>query len=607
MGGIAVAISRKGQSVAPIIRRMLERMLFRGSDCAGIATAKDGRLYIKKDRGRIDEVHAKHNLDDLPGHIGIGHTRFSTHGRPHVENAHPHTDCHSRIAVVGDGAISNYERLKDELVFRGHRLVSRCDFEVIAHLVEEFIAKGLNLLDSIKRIRDTVNGFYTVAVLDALAERIAVYTTLQPFYIAVTEDMVLGSSAKCAIHGLADTIIRLDSDEIALIGVEGVEVYRARDLVKIYKGAEKLEVDEKLIDKDGYPHHMLREIYEIPYAILRTIASIQEKYLSLAARLITSAKNIYIIGDGTSLHAGYVASYYLTELAGISPVVVSAAEFPLYHVENTGPGTVVIAISQSGETGDVIRSVYEAKLRGATILGITNNIASSLANLSNLYIPIAAGPELAVPATKTFTSTLIALYLISLRAARDLGRIDRSEEDERITSVKKLAYELLDEIRRIDMQSYEIAKELAECRSGYVISRGITYPIAMEGALKLKETAYVHAEGMEAGEFLHGPIVLVERGFFTIFIVPVERIAAQATYNLIRSSFEKGATVATIGFSGDPQLNEVPGKKVYVPPTARHLVPVVTAIPLQFIAYHLGVLRGCPIDTPKYLRKAITQ
>ncbi len=607
MGGF-VALAASGTRVAPYIVEALKRLKFLGSDCAGLATCEGGRLFVKKDRGSVEEVEKKLRLSDLPGCVGIGHTRFSTHGRPHADNAHPHVGCNSRIAVVGDGAIANFEELRDELTISGHKLVSRSDFEVLAHVIEEELLRSNSILEAIRSSLRRIRGFFSAAVLDPSRELVATFTTWKPVYVGKGDgNWFVASNSLSGLYGLARSYAEVRRGELALITVNGVEILDLETLKPVRKEFSLLSMDPELVEKEGFEHYMLREINEIPYAIRRLLASIQKKYLSFAARLVTASRNLYIVADGTSLHAGYVASYYLTELAGVSPIVVSAAEFPLYHVENIGPGTVVMAISQSGETGDVIRSVYEAKLRGATILGITNYVGSRLASLSNLYLPLAAGPELAVPATKTFVNTLALLYILSLYAGLEVGKVGRSEVEEGLLKLESLALSLERAIPELDKEAEVVAKELAKCRGGYVISRGITYPIALEGALKLKEASYVHAEGMEAGEFLHGPIVLVEKGFFTLFIVPVEIVAARATYPLIASSHEKGATVATIGFVDDPELDKVPGMKLLVPRVDRHLAPIVFSIPLQLIAYRLGRVRGCPIDAPKYLTKFVTQ
>ncbi|MEM4010366.1 MAG: SIS domain-containing protein, partial [Ignisphaera sp.] len=374
----------------------------------------------------------------------------------------------------------------------------------------------------------------------------------------------------------------------------------------VAKELKPIDIDPRYIDKDGYQHNMLREIYEIPEALLRTLYSVQEKYLSFAAKLVNDAEKIFIIGNGTSLHAAYIGSYYLSELAGITSIVVSAAEFPLYHVDNVGPGTVVIAISQSGETGDVLSSVFEAKLRGATILGLTNYIGSRLANLSNLYLPIGAGPEVAIPATKTFTSTLLLLYLIALRAGRNNGKISSDEYKARIEEIKRLSKDLKNNIPLIEGVAEVAAKKIAECRSGYIISRGITYPLALEAALKIKEVAYMHAEGVEAGEFKHGPQTIIEKGIFTTFIMPVEKQALQATYELIAMAQEKGSSTIIVGFESDIKINEVSNAiRILIPYTSRYLAPIALIIPLQLTAYKLGLILNRPIDNPRYLTKTV--
>lgn len=604
VGGIFAALSLRREDVAPLIVEGLKRLRFRGNDCAGIAVVGDDGLRILKERGDVEDVDRSLGLSKLRGWVALGHTRFSTHGRPYRDNAHPHIDCRGEVAVVGDGAIANYEELRDELAMEGHRIVSRSDFEVVAHLIEDGLAKGETFLKAFAAAVERLRGFYVVAALHR-SGTIAVYTSKLPVYLGIGDGLYTVASTHTALYGAAREYVEVLGGEIAVVSSSGIAILRPPNLLRVERGARRLELDLRLVDKGGYPHHMLREIYEVPYALLRTIATVQVRFLEFAARLLNGARNIFIVADGTSLHAGFVASYYFTELAGVNPIVVSAAEFPLYYIEGVGPGTVVVAISQSGETGDVISSVYEAKLRGATILGITNYVGSKLAMFSNLYLPIGAGPELAVPATKTFTSTLALLYLLALNAGRLAGKLTPDEVRELTRRIERLSDELIRELPRIDRGAREAARLLAECRSGYVISRGINYPIALEGALKLKEASYMHAEGMEAGEFRHGPVVLVEKGFFTVFILPVERRAAEATYPLIRDAHSKGATVVVVGPSEELAAHDLPGHKIGVPPADRHLAPIASSVPLQLLAYHLGVLRGLPIDGPRYLTKAV--
>ena len=608
MGGFFAAVTVRGVEAAPLIVEALKRQLFLGDDCAGIAVLGRDGLVIRKDSGSVEEVDSRLGLSRISGRMGLGHTRFSTHGRPHRENAHPHIDCKGKIAVVGDGAIANYEELRDRLMIEGHRIISRCDFEIVPHILEK-IRVEKSFAQALANAASMLDGFYTIAALDAEAEALGIYSSTKPFYIGLGRQGVFASATRASLHGYAERVAEVPRGvAVILTGPKRVEAYRVPGLEPVDLSFEPLRIDPATIEKDGYPHHMLREIYEIPYALLRTLSTIQKKYLMFAAKLVREARRIYVVADGTSLHAGYVGNYYLADLTGLSSLAVSAAEFPLYHVSNVGPGDIVVAISQSGETGDVVNSVYEAKLRGATILGITNHIGSRLARLSNLFLPMGAGPELAVPATKTFTSSLLVLYLVALAAAEESGRLRPSEARERVAEIKSFSHTMLSRMSGIDRRAAEAAGHIAGCRSGYVVSRGISYPIAMEGALKLKEAAYVHAEGMEAGEFKHGPIVLVEKGFFTVFVIPVERQAAAATYPLISSALEKEATVAVVGFEDDPRLEELSGEAlvVRVPRTNRHLAPIALTIPLQYLAYRLGVAKGLDVDRPRYLSKAVT-
>uniref|UniRef100_A0A7J3JPK8 glutamine--fructose-6-phosphate transaminase (isomerizing) n=1 Tax=Ignisphaera aggregans TaxID=334771 RepID=A0A7J3JPK8_9CREN len=606
MGGIFGAVSRNGRNVIGIVIQGIKALEYRGFDGSGIAIPINGGIKVFKDATRIDMVAEKYRLGEWNSWIALGHTRYATHGKPHAENTQPHTDCNGIVAVVGDGAIANYEKLKDEIIFRGHRVVSRCDFEIIAHLIEDLLQSLSNFPDVIMDVVKKVSGLHSFAILNSKCNCIAVYTSLMPMFIGISDNLFVISSNRGALYSVVNRYTVLERDEVALVTRDGIEVYSTLDSSRKQKSFRALDIDPNYIDRDGYPHHMLREIYEIPYSILRTLSSVQEKYLSFAARLVSDAKNVFIIGNGTSLHAGLIASYYLSELAGINSIVVSAAEFPLYYVENVSPGTVIIAISQSGETKDVIQSVFEAKVRGATIMGITNYIGSRLANLSNLYLPVAAGPEIAIPATKTFTSTLTLLYLISLHASRHNGRLHDSEYRERIKKLWSFGEVLLNHMQRIDMEASKATEYIMNCRSGYITSRGITYPIALEGALKFKETAYVHAEGVEAGEFRHGPQSLLESGIFTIFLIPFEKPAILPTYDLIRLAIDRGAKTVVIGFDTDQYLDSLNQTTVIrIPYFERHLTPIAMTIPLQFMAYRLGVLLGRPIDSPRYLTKTV--
>lgn len=609
MGGIFGASSRSREDVVVDVLTGLLRLTHRGNDCAGIAAVTHEGLKVLKDGGEVEEVSKRLGFPSVKAHVCLGHVRFSTHGRPHHDNAHPHTDCSGSVAVVGDGVIANYEDLKDEEVVAGHYFRSRCDFEVAAHLIEDGIKAGRDFIKAFAEAYARLDGLFTLSAINAEG-MILTASKLQAFYVARSPDggTAYVSSTKSALKGMAGDAWRVPEGVIAVIDGEEVKFLNAATLSLVDLQPEAINVPDDLILKDGYPHFMLKEIYEGPDAVLKAWMALQHRYRSLAARLVANAKEVYVIANGSSLHAGLVGSYYLTELAGVSPIVLSAAEFPLYHVDNVTPGTLVIAVSQSGETGDVLRAVYEAKMRGATILAITNNVDSRLAKLSSIYLPIAAGPEISIPATKTFVATLTTLYVLALDTGEYGGKLSKAEVSERLSALKELALKLREYVPKVDALAREVAGEIASrARSGYVISRGINYPLALEGALKFKEAAYFHAEGMEAGEFRHGPITLVDPGFLTVFIIPAEQSAAKATHPLIADAYGRGAEVVVIASNGEASLVEVPVSKLTTPDVPRHLTPIAYAIPLQLLAYHLGVRRGCPIDTPKKLVKAVTE
>lgn len=603
MGGFAYLASSTGTSVAPALLEVLARMEFRGKDTSGVAWVEEGELKVVKDSVPVGELYAKYGLKDLRVPRMLGHTRYSTHGKADPRNAHPHVDCRRRLAVVGDGALRNYEELLMEVLRRGHRVESKSDFEVVAHLIEELLERYespvRSFLEAIARLR----GFISLVALFADGTA-AAYTSHQPIYVGLGESLVAVVPVLTSLYGLAGSYYEVLGGEVAVVTSDGRVLFVDLDGRTVIKSPQPLRVNGDLVPKGGFPHHMLREIYEVPYSILRTASAVQLKYLEMASRMIVQSKRTIVIANGTSLHAGMVFSYYLAELAGVTPLVVSSSEFPLYYVDNVGVGDVVVAISQSGETSEVLKSVYEARLRGATVIGLTNNINSRLTRFSNIYIPIAAGPELAVPATKTFTSTLVVLYVLAKHVGAAVSRVERAELGGLWRELEELSRMVLSSLDYVSSQAREAAEYIGSCTSGYVVSRGITYPLALEGALKIKESSYLHAEGVEGGELRHGPISILDRNVFTIFIEPLESSAAADMLNLVAESASYGSPVVLLSHSLE-RVN-LPVKVVKVPKTSRHLMPIALAIPLQLLAYWLAVLRGVDVDRPRRLAKVVT-
>jgi len=586
----------------------LRRLLYRGYDGAGYAYLdKEGKLVIRKAPGHLEEVAKKIDFVNIPSDIVLGHTRYASRGWPVIENTHPLSDCKNKVAVVGDGFIENYEEVKKELSMRGHIFTSRTDMEIYAHIIEEAVEQGAeNIVKQLITYSRILNGTFAIASLISGIKKLYVIHKGQPLVIGLKhgEDCVYLSSDIPSLYGFADEAIILNENSVAEIGLEEIRIYDIASGQQIPLNQlmrKRVKYPVEVVGKAGYPHYMLKEIMEIPDAIIRTTYSIMEKYLRLASMIIYGAKNVYIIANGTSLHAGYVASYYFAEMAGLNVNVVSSAEFPYYALENVSTGTVLIAISQSGETSDVINSVKLAKQRGAVIVGVTNVVGSRLTLESNVYLPIGAGPEIAVPATKTFVSTLVAMAMLSGYTGLYSGNMSRNEYEELVKSIRNHAEVLRREISRYSEKAKLLSEKLYGWKDLYVVGSGINYPIALEAALKLKEASIIHSEGVQLGELRHGPMVLVKKNYPVIVIKPVEEQAVELYNKVAKEIISRQGLLITVSQDGQGY-----GEVINVISTPRVLSPMTTIIPLQLLAYHLGVRYRHPIDTPPGLAKAIT-
>lgn len=602
MGGFIFIRSLRDANVVPLVEITVRRMEFRGRDCSGIAWISSEGLKVVKDSCPISSLFHKYNLGGISATVALGHTRYSTHGKADPRNAHPHLDCKGFVAVVGDGALRNYEELQLELVERGHKLVSKSDFELVSHIVEEFIDRGLSYVKAFTEAVRRTRGLISILALFRDGTAVA-YTSHQPIYVGLNEDFITISSTMSGLYGNSKSFTKIDGGEVVIVASDGSVSFLDLQGRTALKSFSAYSLEEYLVVTDGYPHHMLREIYEVPYSILRTASAIQAKYLELASKIILRSNRVFVVANGTSLHAGMVFSYYLSELANIVPVVVSASEFLLYYLDNIGVGDSVIAVSQSGETSEVVRSAYEARLRGATVIGATNNINSRLTRFSNLYLPIAAGPELAVPATKTFASTLILMYVLARSVSSMASSTSSKVLDEVWNEVEKVHVELSSNLGRVDNEAREASKVIVNCSSGYVVSRGMTYPLALEGALKIKESAYVHAEGVEGGELRHGPISILDKNMFVVFIEPLERAAAEDTLKMVEEVQSYESPVVLISHSS----KVVRGSEavINVPMIGRYFTPISIAISLQLLAYWIARYRGVNVDQPRRLAKVV--
>ncbi|MEM1883767.1 MAG: glutamine--fructose-6-phosphate transaminase (isomerizing), partial [Candidatus Bathyarchaeia archaeon] len=591
---------------AEIIHGALKRLEYRGYDSVGEATVFEGRIYIKKDQGRIDDVHRLLNLDDLPGSVGIGHTRWATHGAPSRVNAHPHTDCEEKIAVVHNGIIDNFAELKAELENLGHTFRSKTDTEVISHLIEENLKHGLPFIEAVREAIKRLDGSYALAIISTLEpDKIICARKESPLIIGIGKGAMYCASDIPALLPLTNSVIALDDGEVAIIWPEGYEVRSLDDWSIVVKEPEIITWTQEMAEKHGYPHFMLKEIHEQPLA-LRNALRLQDLYLDLIATFLDKAKNIFLVACGTSYHACLAASYMFSKLACLSAYPVIASEF----IEQFGPAinidSAVLAVSQSGETADTLAAVDYARNRAATILGLTNVVGSTLTRISRVYILQHSGPEISVAATKTFTAQLLVLAQLALRAAKIRGKLSSQE----IKSLEKELKSIPDIVEKtIEMNEEkvkQVARKYKDSRVFIFVGRGISTATAMEGRLKLMEVAYVPSLAFPAGESKHGPISLVEPGVPVIFICPRDKTRKAIIGNIMEMK-ARGASIISVIEEGDEEIKRLSDDYFEVVGTVSEIFsPIVFIVPLQLLAYYMAVEKGLDPDKPRNLAKSVT-
>ncbi|MFP3283425.1 MAG: glutamine--fructose-6-phosphate transaminase (isomerizing) [Nitrososphaeria archaeon] len=573
-----------GERAAEVLIRGLRRLEYRGYDSAGIAVVDGGSMAVVKRAGRVDSIAPL--AAGLVGNTGIAHTRWATHGRVTDENAHPHVSCDGRIAIVHNGIVENHAELRSELESRGHAFKSETDSEVIAHLLEESLGGGRDPLEAALDVSGRLRGsFAFLAAGPALGDAILAVRRDSPLVIGFARGSTFASSDVYGFIEWTDSAYFMENGSAALVKPGGI---RAVLLDGTPMDVEPVKVAFEMATADAtvYAHHTLREIMEQPEAVARSLSPRPD--VDAAAEFLGSAGRIFVVGAGTSYHAAMVARYAFADVAGVDVQPVLASEHGLFS-RWMGEGSAVVAVSQSGETADVLEAVRAARGRGARVLAVVNVPHSTLERESDLSVNVRAGPEVGVAATKSFTAQLSTLFSIALRMAGMPG-LDAE-------AMRRLALGALGAEGRVR----EAAGMLRNATDVYVVGRGIHYPMALEGALKVKELAYVHAEGLAAGELKHGTLAMVEEGTPVILINP-----GDGTYVDTISNGEemKARGALVVGISERPSdLYDV-----HVPiPEARGLeLPIVEAIPLQLLAYHTALLRGAEIDRPRNLAKSVT-
>ena len=577
----------------------LKRLEYRGYDSVGIALIGSGGIKVIKEKGRIDDFAAGLSNSALAGKVGLGHTRWATHGAPCRENAHPHTDCSGRIAVVHNGVIENFMELKEGLVKRGHVFSSRTDTEVIPHLLEEGIRQGLGLKEAAVSASRRIKGSMAVAAISASEpDRIVCIRRESPLIIGIGYNGVYCSSDIPALLPYTNEVIVVPEETVVVMRRDGISMETLGGS-PLEPKPTKIDWDMGMAMKGGYPHFMMKEISEQPLVLSNTL-KIQRAFLERAVELIGG--KAYLTGSGTSYHACLTASYLFSKIAKADIRAVHSSEFQDAVADLNG--STVIGVSQSGETADTLSALKYAKMMGARIVGITNTLGSSITTSSDIYICTQSGPEIGVAATKTFLTQLAALDQLVFAHALARGAISKEEYAGATAQLERLPAAVQSVVDRIgDLKG--VAMKYSRRKDAYFLARGINVATALEGALKLKEISYIHAEGYPAGESKHGPISLVEEGFLCVFVAPSDSARGRVIGNMMEMK-ARGAEIFSIITKGDRELIAISDEHFEVPEVPEYAYPIVCTIPLQAFAYFVAVARGYDPDRPRNLAKSVT-
>ncbi|MGD0996007.1 MAG: glutamine--fructose-6-phosphate transaminase (isomerizing) [Candidatus Bathyarchaeia archaeon] len=598
----------KEENAAPLIHSSLKRLEYRGYDSVGIATISNGKIFLKKDQGKIDEVHKILNLDDLPGSIGIGHTRWATHGAPLKVNAHPHADCTGEIMVVHNGIIENFMELRTELQNLDHTFVSKTDTEVIPHLIEQTLKQNpkLSFAEAVQESLKRLEGSYALAIISTKEpDKIICARNESPLVLGINDNGVFCASDIPAFLPVTNKAVMVNDGELVILSTQGYEIKKIQDLSPVSREPETIEWTAEMAIKQGYPHFMIKEIHEQPETLRNTLR-LQEHYLDLLTTFLDRANDVFLVACGTSYHACLAASYMFSKLAFLPTYPVYASEFIEQHGKSVNIDSTILAVSQSGETADTIAAVTCAQQRAATILSLTNVIGSTLTRISRVYIDTQAGPEIGVAATKTFTSQLSVLAQLALRLAKKRGKVSQDEMDRLEENLVKLP-EIADTIVKTQEEKVkQIAKKYKDSKVFFFLGRGISTATAYEGRLKLMEIAYIPSIAFPAGESKHGPISLVENGFPAVFICPKDDCHKTLIGNIMEMKARDAHIIAIIE-EGDEEIKALADDYIEVPKGIPGVLsPIPFVVPLQLLAYYVALEKGYDPDMPRNLAKCVT-
>ncbi|MBK8600063.1 MAG: glutamine--fructose-6-phosphate transaminase (isomerizing) [Flavobacterium sp.] len=599
----------------PIIIKGLKRLEYRGYDSAGIMLYDGANLKVSKTKGKVSDLEEKSLKDGVTlGNIGMGHTRWATHGVPNDVNSHPHLSNSGNLAIIHNGIIENYEPLKKELIKRGYTFKSDTDTEVLVNLIEEVqIKENLKLGKAVQVALNQVVGAYAICVFDKNnPDEIIVARLGSPLAIGVGNDEFFIASDASPFIEYTSNAIYLEDEEMAIVRLnKPLKIRKIKDDTIVDPYVQELQMNLEQIEKGGYDHFMLKEIYEQPSVIKDTYRGrlhanqgvIQMAGVEDNLEKFLNAQRILIIACGTSWHAGLVAEYIIEEFARIPVEVEYASEFR-YRNPIINKGDVVIAISQSGETADSLAAIKLAKERGAFVFGVCNVVGSSISRETHAGAYTHAGPEIGVASTKAFTTQITVLTMIALRLAKAKGTLSNSDFHRYLQELELIPEKVKEALETND-KAKEIAAKFKDATNCLYLGRGYNFPVALEGALKLKEISYIHAEGYPAAEMKHGPIALIDEHMPVIVIAPKQGHYDKVVSNIQEIKSRSGKIIAVVT-KGDIQVRDLADYVIEVPETSDALSPLLTTIPLQLLSYHIAVMRGCNVDQPRNLAKSVT-
>jgi len=598
------------RDVVPVLIGGLKKLEYRGYDSAGIAVVNGDGVEIVRAEGKLSNLEAKLNEHQLHGSFGMGHTRWATHGKPNENNAHPHRDCNGRIVVIHNGIIENFLPLKQRLQKLGHEFKTETDTEVVAHLIEETMKDGTKFVEAVKKTLKQLEGHYALVMIDGSeAGTIVAAKHGPPLVVGLGENENIVASDVAPLLAYTRDIIYLEDGEYAVVTRQQVDVFDSKDQA-VDRPPKKILWDAVAAEKEGYRHYMLKEIHEQPRAVRDTFTGrmfeesgeIFFNDLSFTAEEWSKFKRVHVIGCGTSWHSALVGKFLLEEAARI-PIEVDYGSEYRYRNPIVDENTLVIGVTQSGETADTIAGMQEARAKGAKLITICNVIGSAATRMSDGVIYTNAGPEIGVASTKAFTTQLTAFYLLALyiRGLRGEDKDDLRYAMHELGVIPQKIEKLLKQEKHIE----ELAHKYQKAQDFLYLGRGVHYPIALEGALKLKEISYIHAEGYPAGEMKHGPIALIDENLPIVAVATHTPVYDKVVSNLQESKARDGKLIV-ICDEGDEEMKKFADDVIEIPWTIEPLQPILSVIPMQLLAYYIALRRGCDVDQPRNLAKSVT-